>query len=484
MRCPKCGGKILDGQLYCPYCGKEISFVPEFDPEVENRIDESLLGVADNLKDDIFNTKNLFDDSDDHVRYGFSHYLPTILTAVGIVVIAVGLSIFLIKGVHSSRNYEEQAQDSYVNGDLDGALDMIDKAIDNLGAEDTDKLSDLLFKKYGYQVEAGYKDEAIQTLYELSDKEKFTEETTGIAIDKIIEAYQEDDDYAAIKELIQNSDQATKDKYADYIPVKPNIYPEDGEYDKIVEVVIKAADDSDIYYTINGDDPDTLSIKYDDTIVFEEDGDYLVKAVSVNKYGLKSDVTSAFYTLLHRGPAAPEVMEESGDYSQSTMIVAVCDPGCTIYYTTDGSDPNTTSKQYFAPISMPVGTTHFKFVTVDAEGNLSDIVEREYHLTYSKLVSVEQARASIIQILIKMDILLDEYGKMRSQEGYYDYVYDRDIEIEGSGEYYVFVEKHVLNDGSAVDTGLLYAVNTHDGIVNRLGYDSSGKYTLIKLPDR
>ena len=73
---------------------------------------------------------------------------------------------------------------------------------------------------------------------------------------------------------------------------------------------------------------------------------------------------------------------------------------------------------------------------------------------------------------------------MRGEEGYYDYVYDKDIEIEGSGVYYVFVERHVFNDGTTKDTGLLYAVNTHDGKVNRLGYDSSGKYTLITISNR
>jgi hypothetical protein len=177
-------------------------------------------------------------------------------------------------------------------------------------------------------------------------------------------------------------------------------------------------------------------------------------------------------------------MEDSGDYSQATMIVAVCDPGCRIFYTTDGTDPDTESHEYISPISMPVGTTTYKFVVVDQEDRYSDIVEKTYHLSYTTMVSVDQARESIKKILVKLDILLDMNGSVRGEEGHYDYIYDGDIEITGSGEYYKFTETHVFNDGRTNDTGLLYAVNKHDGKVNRLGYDSSGNYTLITISNR
>ena len=35
--------------MYCDKCGTEINFVPEFEPEVQNQIDETLLGLADEL---------------------------------------------------------------------------------------------------------------------------------------------------------------------------------------------------------------------------------------------------------------------------------------------------------------------------------------------------------------------------------------------------------------------------------------------------
>ena len=91
---------------------------------------------------------------------------------------------------------------------------------------------------------------------------------------------------------------------------------------------------------------------------------------------------------------------------------------------------------------------------------------------------------SIVNTLVRLDILLDSSGKVRGQDGHNEYIYTSVIEIQGAGEYYVVMENHVSNDGTVKPTGLMYAVNTHDGTVNRLGYDSSGKYTLITISNR
>lgn len=47
MKCPKCNQELKEGQLYCEACGEEIKMVPEFEPEIENSIEETLLNMAD-----------------------------------------------------------------------------------------------------------------------------------------------------------------------------------------------------------------------------------------------------------------------------------------------------------------------------------------------------------------------------------------------------------------------------------------------------
>ena len=49
MKCPKCGKELKDGQLYCEECGNEIQIVPDFDPEFELEIHETLSGLAEEI---------------------------------------------------------------------------------------------------------------------------------------------------------------------------------------------------------------------------------------------------------------------------------------------------------------------------------------------------------------------------------------------------------------------------------------------------
>lgn len=42
MICPKCGAELHDEQLYCENCGEEIHFVPDFEPEIEQSISDTL----------------------------------------------------------------------------------------------------------------------------------------------------------------------------------------------------------------------------------------------------------------------------------------------------------------------------------------------------------------------------------------------------------------------------------------------------------
>ena len=47
MICQKCGAEIPENCLICEACGMEIQMVPDFEPEVEDSISETLLNVAE-----------------------------------------------------------------------------------------------------------------------------------------------------------------------------------------------------------------------------------------------------------------------------------------------------------------------------------------------------------------------------------------------------------------------------------------------------
>ena len=50
MKCPECGCEIKEGYLYCEKCGMEIQMVPDFEPEIENSITQTLSKVAEEIE--------------------------------------------------------------------------------------------------------------------------------------------------------------------------------------------------------------------------------------------------------------------------------------------------------------------------------------------------------------------------------------------------------------------------------------------------
>lgn len=493
MKCPNCGMEIPEGHMYCDNCGTEINIVPDFEPEVDNEINASLQGLVDELNKDEKaegrpQGKPSSDNShrrgqsgkknglsrEDKVRLGMCIALIAILVIGGIA----GLSLYRNRNSLQYMNLAEAAKKS---GDYQKAILYLKDA-----HEDNPTNSDVIFRLSDYYLESGQVTEAVDTLMIITDSGDFSEEKVLTAYEGIVSIYKQTGEYDKLAQLLDGSDSETvQGLKAKYLPNMPSVTPSSGTYD-VVNVNMQMMDGSSnkIYYTVNDGAPDGSSILYEDEIVLDSEGTYNIKAVAVNEYGFTSVVAETVYVIEKGAPAAPEVMEPSGDYNQNTMIVVVAEAGCSIFYTTDGSEPTQEDTQYISPLTMPVGTSHYRFIAYDNDGNCSEIVDRDYHLVYSRLVSAEQAVNNLVSTLVRLDILLDTGGKVRGIDGHNEYIYNSIIEIEGAGEYYVVVENHVSYDGTTAPTGLMYAVNTHDGSVNRLGYDSSGKYTLIKISNR
>ena len=53
MKCPKCGTEIKDGNLYCEKCGEEIHIVPDFEPEIEYSMRQTLSGIVEDVLEEV-----------------------------------------------------------------------------------------------------------------------------------------------------------------------------------------------------------------------------------------------------------------------------------------------------------------------------------------------------------------------------------------------------------------------------------------------
>lgn len=483
MKCPKCGLDIPEGHMYCDNCGTEINFVPDFEPEVENEINATLSGVADELNKEERLRRERREKINEMIRLFFDKWHLIVATVVGVIAIVLIVMMIVVFSGNSALHYLREADKAKNAGKMDEAVAILVEANQNMPDN-----ADIIFRLSDYYLEMGHQEDAALALMQITNSAAFSDDRIITAYEGIISIYEQTGDYTRISEILNNTqDPLTEGLRAKYVPESPVITPAGGDYEGAIVVSIRKVNSSEgdvIYYTVNGENPDNSSILYENDIILDTDGEYDLKAVCINGYGIPSEVVTARYIVSKTAPSAPEILEPSGEYNQNTMIVAVAEAGCSIFYTMDGSDPTVESKQYISPIPMPVGTSHYRFVAINNDGEVSEIVDREYHLVYTRLVSTEQAVNLLVSTLVRLDILLDNTGKVRGVDGHNEYIYNSIIEIEGAGEYYVVVENHVNNDMTQAPTGLIYAVNTHDGSVNRLGYDSSGKYTLITISNR
>ena len=84
------------------------------------------------------------------------------------------------------------------------------------------------------------------------------------------------------------------------------------------------------------------------------------------------------------------VISGDADFVGSTQVTITAQSGLTVYYTTNGTDPNNTSAQYTAPFTIHATTT-VKAIAYDASSNASGVAEMTF--TKHDLVNVTTAMA-------------------------------------------------------------------------------------------
>ncbi len=128
---------------------------------------------------------------------------------------------------------------------------------------------------------------------------------------------------------------------------------------------------------------------------------------------------------------APAFSKESGFYSSEFNLTLTAKQGCTVYYTTDGSDPDTSSTRYssairiydksdepnvlaeernisnsYFPPSDPVDKAMIvRAIAVDSDGNVSDIITKTYFIGYGDNEFVKNMR--VISLVTDPDNLFD-----------------------------------------------------------------------------
>ena len=150
-------------------------------------------------------------------------------------------------------------------------------------------------------------------------------------------------------------------------------------------IISCATEGAKIYYTTDGTEPTAKSTEYKAAISVTEA--VTLKAIAV-KIGMNnSAVASASYTI--KGTVAiPVFSVESGAVNSGTSVSITCaTEGAKIYYTTDGSNPTSSSTEYTGAISVIAAVT-LKAIAVKDGMNISAVASANYTIKETVAIPV------------------------------------------------------------------------------------------------
>jgi hypothetical protein len=168
----------------------------------------------------------------------------------------------------------------------------------------------------------------------------------------------------------------------------PTFSPAAGTYTSAQSVTIAdATSDATIYYTTNGSTPNTSSTEYTGPITVSSTE--TLNAIAVAMGDSNSAVAASAYTINASLPfvATPTFLPAAGAYtSAQSVTISDSTPGATIYYTTNGTAPTTSSTAYSGPIT--VSSTETLQAIAAASGDSNSAVGSAAYTIESSLPSV------------------------------------------------------------------------------------------------
>ncbi|HZH17924.1 MAG TPA: chitobiase/beta-hexosaminidase C-terminal domain-containing protein [Archangium sp.] len=152
-----------------------------------------------------------------------------------------------------------------------------------------------------------------------------------------------------------------------------------------VQSVVLACDDGTgtgcaaTHYTTDGSEPTTGSPRY--TAALSITANTTLKYFSVDTAGNAETVNTSTYVIDTVAPTTTAT-PTAGTYDEAQSVTLACTDGtgtgcAATHYTTDGSEPTTSSPRYTAPLSIATSTT-LKFFSVDMVGNAEAVHTETY----------------------------------------------------------------------------------------------------------
>ena len=162
----------------------------------------------------------------------------------------------------------------------------------------------------------------------------------------------------------------------------PTFSPLGGTYTTIQTVAISdSTPSSTIYYTTNGSTPTTASPTYSGAITVS--ATETINAIATASGYVQSNLASAIYTINLPTAVTPFFSPYAGTYGAAqSVVIATTTPSASIYYTTNGTAPTTSSSLYSSAVSVS-STQTLEAIAVATGYNNSTVGTSAYTISAS-----------------------------------------------------------------------------------------------------
>lgn len=411
MNCINCGAQVHDERKTCPYCGKSLQIVPDYnifdDDDISILMEATPQPKQGQPRSAQQKAKKTVDketaerirarkEREKQRRLERKKKIQLVIILISVIVICCILfaAFFVVNDMIEENNansfdYQiKQAEAALEAGDFALAENYYLRALE-LDSDDIDvrfTLADLYQKNnLPEKMVAMYK-EIIRL-----DNNNYS------AYKLLFQYYNSINDVDAILKLRSG---VTNDRimalFQDYAVENPKIFLPGGTYSGAIDVIVTSNLAYDIYYTIDGSDPTVNGILYTETIKIDQTGMVTLKAAAKNDKGIYSNIVQETYYLEFSAPDDPVVLPDGGTFDTVTHITIVVPTGCTAYYSWDGIDPtrdSLTKFEYTEPIIVPSGENVLRVIIYDDKTGYAST-------TYRKIFncSVEGIEVPIIVI--------------------------------------------------------------------------------------
>lgn len=389
MKCVKCGAELKEGCIYCSVCGRETQVVPDYsvleDDYLRSILKEEYEGKQNKFTDTqsdrkgkVTSGKNKKTQKNANPKSNKTPIIVVCLVLVLFICAGVGVKLYIDHKNANSYDYQvKMAKNELIDKNYEAALNYYSSA---LALEPNDisvrhAMAEIYIKRGEYEFARGLFQEIIQL-----------DASNESAYRNLIAIYEESGDYESIVELASEVvDADILELFAGYIVSTPDISPEAGTHYEYITVTLFSVEAYDIYYTLDGTNPDTKNgILYDakKKIELDEAGKFEVKAICCNEKGILSPVASASYVIREVPPEYATVSPDGGRITEATTVTITAGEGCSIYYTWDGTDPTDASAKYEAPLEIPEGNTILSVLVINEKSGLDSGVYRTNFIYY------------------------------------------------------------------------------------------------------